>query len=498
MTSPTRVLVVGMDAMDHDIARALAAQGSLPVLASLLDDAAWAETVNPVGLLVGGLWPSFSTGVSPARHGFYCFRQLISGRYEVGRFDPYDIRCPPFWTTLSEVGRRCAVIDVPITPIQPVVDGVLVVDWGTHDRMLGFGTWPPELAEEISARFGAHPVTTKCDEYAERRDYRALRADLLAGIERKTDLTAHVLAPGGWDLVVTIFGESHCVGHQLWHLHDRGHPAHDAEQVTVDGDPIEEVYRALDRALGRLLELVDDETHVIVLLSHGMGLHYDGDHLLAEVLRRLEAADGQPPRAIAVREMLLRVAQRGWRIVRPRTRRGVVSTDGSRRYVRVPNNELFGGVRFNVAGREPRGRVQPGAELDALVNRLRADLLDLVNAETGEPVVLEVIRTRDIYEGDALDALPDLLLAWNKASPITDIRSPKIGVVEGTYNGPRTGDHRPPGFLLVRGPSIAPGPIGRSVSVTDLAPTIAAVLGVALPGVDGQPVDELVGNQFSV
>jgi predicted AlkP superfamily phosphohydrolase/phosphomutase len=113
-------------------------------------------------------------------------------------------------------------------------------------------------------------------------------------------------------------------------------------------------------------------------------------------------------------------------------------------------------------------------------------------------VVLDIIRTQDIYAGDALDALPDLLLEWNKASPITSVRSPKIGVVEGMYRGPRTGDHRPSGFVFVRGPSVEPGPVRHPVAVTDLAPTIAAHLGVTLPDVDGRPVDELLGDVPSV
>ena len=54
------------------------------------------------------------------------------------------------------------------------------------------------------------------------------------------------------------------------------------------------MYRALDRALGELLASVDDDTTVVVLLSHGMGPHYEGDHLLGEILQRLDDSYGRP------------------------------------------------------------------------------------------------------------------------------------------------------------------------------------------------------------
>jgi predicted AlkP superfamily phosphohydrolase/phosphomutase len=492
MRSPTRVLVVGFDAMDADIARAMAARGLLPTLTSLLGSAASAETRNPVGLLVGGLWPSFSTAVSPARHGFYAFRQLIPGRDEVGRFDPHDIRHPPFWKVLSKAGRRCAVIDVPITPVTVGIRGMHVVDWGSHDRMLPFETSPPELTEEILHTVGPHPIVGKCDDYAVRRDHAGLRDALLAGVEAKTRLAEDVLTQGEWDLFITVFGESHCAGHHFWHLHDHHHPDHDATTVTRLGAPLEDVYRALDSALARLLRLVGDDAVVMLLLSHGIGPHFDGEHLLTEVLARLEHAYGDPPRHVVLRERVRRFARRVRRVLRPPERRGVVSIDASRRFVHIPNNEYWGAVRFNVKGRDPHGRVASGPELDALATRLERDLRALVNADTGEPVVREVIHADDVYERDPLDGLPDLFLEWDKRGPITGIRSPIVGTIAGQSTSPRTGDHRPPGLMLLRGPGVNPGPLDGPVPVTDLAPTIAAMLGVELTDVEGRPIDALV------
>jgi len=153
----------------------------------------------------------------------------------------------------------------------------------------------------------------------------------------------------------------------------------------------------------------------------------------------------------------------------------------------VPNNELFGGIRFNVAGREPRGRLRPGPAVDAWFEGLRAGLLELENVETGGPVVRDVVRTDDVYERREPDHLPDALVDWHRSDPIRGVRSPKVGTVNGEYRGLRTGDHRPTGLLFVRAADVAPGPRDEAVAIVDIGPSIAARLGVELGDVDGRP-----------
>lgn len=495
MQGEERVVVIGLDAMDAGIARRLADAGRLPTIASLLQSGAWAATRNPYGLVVGGIWPSFATATWPSRHGFYCFRQLEAGTYEIGRFTSVDVLGSPFWTALSAAGKRCAVVDVPLSA-PTTVNGIEVIDWGSHDRMLPPQAAPAGLLGEISDRFGAHTITGKCDDYRGKRALARLRDDLLAGVERKLELSTWLLERDDWDLFVTVFSESHCADHQFWFLQDPRYPGHDADLQRALDRPLEQVYEALDGAVARLLELAGAAT-VFVLLSHGVGPHFDGDHLLAELLRRIEDADDAPSTARRLREAAIRRARRARRAMSGASRRGghrLVSVDSSRKFFKIPNNELYGGIRFNVVGREPRGRVQRGPELDQLFQQLRADLLSVVNDETGRPAVREVVRTDDVYDRAELDGLPDVLVDWDRSDPIRAVRSPKVGTIRGEYDGIRSGDHRPSGLLLARGPGIAPGMLDEPVPIVDLGPTIAARLGVELAGVDGRPVDRLAAT----
>ena len=158
-----------------------------------------------------------------------------------------------------------------------------------------------------------------------------------------------------------------------------------------------------------------------------------------------------------------------------------------RRCFAVPTNANAAGIRLNLVGREPDGLLRPGAECEEFCERLIADLHDLVEPVSGRPLVREVLRCRDLFPGEYAATLPDLLVRWNRDTPITGAASPKVGrIVREDTTTRRTGDHRPEGLYFLRGPGIEPGVMREPVRAEDFAPTMAALLGMDLPDVDGR------------
>ncbi len=527
--SPSPVVMIGLDACDPTLARELAASGRMPALASLLASGAAAETRNPYGFFVGAIWPTFTTANSVTKTNFHCWEEIEAGTYERRLTKPEGLG-PPFWRAIADAGHRVAVVDVPHHRAEgAAADSIEVSEWGCHDRHFGLHSSPPELAGELEREHGLHPVLG-IDGHAEREfapdDYfaredelrsaeeeRRLAAALLEGAEGKRRISLELLERSRPDLFISVFGESHAIGHQLWHAHDPGHPRHDPERARADGDPVAELYAQLDRAVADHVEAAGPGTTVVVLLSHGMSDHFDGTHMLHEVLRRIDAYDSDghadPTKLGAARRAYLRLpaaVRRGARrpiaaLVRADARRRELpeywafgeEDPASQRFFNTPNNTVYGGIRLNLAGREPDGKVQPGAELERVRERLAEDLLELVNVDTGEPAVATVTRTEDHYERAELDAFPDLIVDWNRSAPIETVWSPKTGVVRAPYKLWRTGDHRLEGLLVARGPGIEPGP-KSPLAIEDLGPSLAARLGVELDGVDGRPASWLAGG----
>ena len=488
MTAAPRILFIGLDAGDKDLILQWAAEGQLPTFKKLFGTAAWGITRNPPGLYVGAVWPSFYTGLSPARHGRYCYRQLVPGTYFDRRIHSNDVKGQPFWNVLDRAGHKVCVIDVPKVGLSPRFQGLQLADWGTHDPdRAGFRAWPPRLVAEIEAEFGREPVGI-CNRVPKTpAGLETFRQNLVRRIWIKEAIVRHFLDQGPWDLFMVGFAELHCVGHQCWYLHDSNHDRHDAALARVLGDPIRDVYTALDAALGRLLAEVDETATVVVLASHGMGPHYDGTHLMPMVLDRIN-------------ETLPHGRSRDWAgwATRPPARWGdpALSEPPPRALCKsfvVPNNEAYLGIRINLVGREPDGRIEPGGELEDYCRALTQELLALRNRETGRPVFQQVLRTANVYRGSRLNYLPDLMAEWSREAPIRSIEPPTVKRVTGVYDGVRTGDHREAGLFFARGPGIKAGSFGTPVSVMDFAATIAALLGIELPDVDGRPIGALLG-----
>jgi predicted AlkP superfamily phosphohydrolase/phosphomutase len=496
-----RVLLLGLDAGDKDLLLEGIDDGRLPNLARLREQAAWGVAQSPPGFGSGAIWPSMYTGVSPARHGRYFYRQVWRDRYEARHFDGSDFRARTIWDLLSDGGMRCAVIDVPKAALSEGINGLHVVDWMVHGPVYKQLRCAPEtLVKEIEDRFGADPLP-KCDQPGGRgpEAQKTFLEIQHQRIQSREDGARFYLSQEDWDFFMLVYAEPHCIGHQSWHVRDPDHPAHDPAALALVGDPVMSVYEAIDASIGRILEDVDDDTTVIVLSVTGMAANYTGNLLLDEVLRRLEGKTKTRPLDWLGRlkgqakRVLPHAIRKRYRQTSRRVEERVSSADRRRRscFV-VPHNDIAGAIRINLKGREAEGVVEVH-ELDAFVDSLRRDLLELVNLDTGEPAVKDVVRTSDFCSGDALPDLPDLFVIWRRTAPIWRVGSPKIEEVEKAHRGNRTGDHVSESLFMARGPGIPTGRV-EDVSIMDFAPTIARLCGLGPIDSDGRPIEALTGK----
>ena len=374
MSRQAPTVLVGLDAFDPGLAVELAAAGRLPTIAKLLGDGAQATVRNPYGLFVGATWPTLTTGQEAGRVGYHSWLEVDSRTMRRELRSPERVG-PAFWEAVGRGGHRVAVLDVPHRRAGGELNGVQVSEWGCHDRHWGLRSTPPELAAELVDRYGLHPVLG-LDPYSDRDfapdDHFArtalvrtaeedveLTAGLLDGIERKCALSVDVMGREPWDLFVAVFGESHAAGHHLWHHHDPNHPRHDPVVAQRLDDPLARIYERLDDAVGEHLARVPDEATFLLLLSHGMTAHYDGTHLIEEVLRRLDAfAAGEVTASLHSRALL--AAPRSVRGPRPPARGG--GAPAARRPPRPPGRAGAGhSPTGGASGRTTTGRGSGGS-----------------------------------------------------------------------------------------------------------------------------------------
>ena len=160
--------------------------------------------------------------------------------------------------------------------------------------------------------------------------------------------------------------------------------------------------------------------------------------------------------------------------------------------IQLPHNESSGAIRINVSGRERNGRVLPGEPLKRFLRELTKELKRLRDPLTNQPLVEDVIAVAESLPGDQIDKLPDLLVIWNRDAQINGAYSDRIGRINALAPPYRSGGHIGGGIYLCKGPESGLGeqPLGNSI--TDLAPSIAAMLGVNLPSATGKAIPALV------
>jgi predicted AlkP superfamily phosphohydrolase/phosphomutase len=529
------LIAIGLDSADPSLLDTWAGQGHFPNISRLRKQAAYCPLRGPNLYLSEQAWTLVATGCEAARTGYWSRWKFDPSNYELHDTGAYPfVEYAPFYALGP--GYRCAVFDVPQTRLCEQVDGIQVLAWGARSARTESASEPPELLDQIIQQHGRHPAYDRDHaSYWNPVAVAWLERALHKGIDRRAAICEDLLRRESWDLFFTAFGETHSAGHFFWHL-SQDHPM-DRWKRAVPGDPMLRVFKAVDRAIGRIVAVRPD-ADIVIFSPEGMqanSVDLPSTVFLPEFLYRFsfgsagglaKGSDGIPsgpmflPRALGWHRELYALRCDA-HPVRRRLRRWL-PMELSARWERrsspgpgpaYPNNfeSLFhqpplwysplwremkafalpsiahGYIRVNVRGREKDGIVPP-AEYDLFCDELSGHLRALRHARTGKRLVSEIVRTRQSpLAGDSNLPDPDLIVFF-EPSPVDVVDSPGFGRI-GPVPYARTGGHANRGFAIVKAPGYEPGSILPPGHVRDLAPTILALLGAPIPGYfEGAPL----------
>lgn len=543
---PARHLILGLDGADLGLVQRLGAQ-RLPTLHRLMNEGAFAPLASVMPPATLPNWATFLTGVNPGRHRVYDFttRKGASVQFTAG-----TVRAEPTIAgRLDALGRACCVVGFPGTwPPEPLDHGVFISGWDSPVAFEADTSFvhPDWLHRDIKDRFGGFRFDD-VDEFAAGDPdwHRNLPDALIRRIDRKVALSEWLLRQRSWDLAAFYFGESDTAAHHLWSLFDPGSPRY---TPSNHADGLARVYEALDNGVSALLQVASEaprskhvvfsqesETNVknspvtpeVTLVSdHGFGGASDKVLYLNRALADaglLQFKKGGPPGAATaltswmkdqaltrlppkVRERLFRA--RGTllpSLVESQTRFGAIDFANTTAF----SDELnyFPAVHLNLRGREPQGVVSEGQREEVILKVQRA-LLDLRDPWTHAPVVHQVMRREELFEGPYVNEAPDLLLDFALDQGYSYNLQPSASAPEGTgpfrrlspdeYLGRKgrslPGSHRAHGLFIAHGPSVEP--VGQiDAAMADATATVLARMGVGnVPDASGRVLFELLAE----
>ena len=480
------IAVIGLDAATFQVIEPLIQAGALPHLERLMARGCWGRLSSILHPLSPTAWASFMTGMNPGKHGVFDF----IGQGRDGRFRMINgaaVGAETLWARLSRAGRRVGVVNVPLTyPPQPV-NGFLIagMDAPRLDRAF---THPPNLADELRARFGRYRVGVRARglPWISVERFTARYVERLCDMARQRgEVVRYLLERQPLDFLMVVFIAPDRAQHALGHLLAQG---------ISPQDGIGRVYRACDEAMGRILEALGEDWTVLVMSDHG----------------------AQPYRYVFEPNAWL--AARGWLRLRPQTWRARLEEALDpflRRLIPRPSRlarflgqivweetrafalGAFGSIFVNRRDRFPRGIVAPGAEYERVCEQIATGLLALRDPRTGAPIVRAVHRSSEVYRGPYTALAPDLLLETTEDYFVRsnlDQREGHLVYPAGRYGGrslAHTGKHTSQGILIAAGEPFAAGGERGGARIIDLAPTILYLSGLPVPSqMDGQPLLE--------
>src|SRR5579885_2967189 len=110
------IIAVGIDVASPEFIEKWIRESHLPTISSLLNRGSWGRIHSVSDISSGSIWPTFFTGVSPAKHGqFFTHMQFTNGTYQIDKKYADQVKRDPFWFQLNRAGKRIAILDVPQT-----------------------------------------------------------------------------------------------------------------------------------------------------------------------------------------------------------------------------------------------------------------------------------------------------------------------------------------------------------------------------------------------
>jgi len=494
--SGRRVLVVGLDGATFRTLAPWADAGDLPELARLMATGCHGALRSTFPPLTPPAWASFMTGKNPGKHGVFGFRRLAADAYRSGDLiTANQLRARTLWDIAGDAGLTVGAINVPPSyPVRPVngfMVACLMAPPGEPNVI-----YPSELKSVLGDDYEIS-IEPPRQLLPNEPDYRAHCLDYLGRLrglaEQRLAVTLRLMRSRPWDLLSVVFYEPDRIQHFFWsHLAAAGPTGVPPDVVAEIRGAARGIFRQLDAALGELVREAGPDAITFVVSDHGFG--------------------PAPKRFVYANRWL---ADHGFLYARPswRWRRRLVRRlppTLRKRYDTVENvfvdwgrshawcevmETRSGGVWLNVRGRQPEGLVEPGPDYERVREEICRGLAGL--REDGRPVFALVAPREEVYRGPSIELAPDLVLyaapshglMFNGLRPELRAKATFAPFVEYGF----TGAHEPAGIFVAGGPGIAAHGRREEAPIEALAPTILALLGVAIPdGMDAAPLLDLL------
>lgn len=376
-----KLLVIGLDCAVPDL---LLGDPHLANLRHLMQMGCYGRLESVLPPVRVPVWMCMATSLDPGTLGVYGLCNRTDYRYHAqSAATSRSIHNLAIWDQVARQGKCAHLIAVPPNYPPRKTSGCSIGCFLTPDTPLRDYTCPPELAHEVRRLVGDYVVDV--------RGFRTgakgwLKDEIYAMTRQHFQVVRHILQRSPWDFLQFLEIGLDRMQQGFWKYHDPQHPHHVPDSPFREA--VRDYYRYLDEEIGLLLELLDEETAVLVLSSHGA--------------QRLEGG-------FCVNEWLI---QEGLLVVNRYPEKPTPLWDLDVDWERTSAWGVGGycaRIFLNVRGREPRGRID-AEDYDRIRNDLKARL-EAIEGPDGKHLGPRILRPEEIYR-QVRNIAPDLIASF--------------------------------------------------------------------------------------
>lgn len=479
-----KLIIIDLDGATFDVIKPLVDSGRLPNFKKLLSGGVHGNLQSTIPAITPCAYSSFITGKWPRNTGIFDFVFKSEGENRLEAVNSNVLDGVPFWEIINYYGKKVGIINLPMTYPASKVDGF----------MIGCGL----TAADVENKDFFHPADifdrNKADRsgYILKPEWKTMRyrsnkryhEEVKRMFEARTDLTLKLIKNEPWDFFMVHIHAIDWIQHSFWH----------------DTQKVHDIHEKVDGFIGRVMDLLDKDTNIIIMSDHGFG----PTHRTLNLSRWLIRENFLKTRNISFEETygrLLRKVFRGMenppcRFFRnlygrlPAGLKSLFDTSFTTMYENLPFFSYFysadymnridwektlaytygqiGAIYINVKNDPSRYK-----EVRESITRKLYELQD----ENGEKLVQKVYTKEELFSGSHEGSAPDLLIYPCKVMyfhPDLDIK----GVVSAPVHW-RNGNHARQGVFIAYGNNINPGEFIGPIDIVDVTPTM--LYGMGLP-----------------
>jgi predicted AlkP superfamily phosphohydrolase/phosphomutase len=426
----------------------------MPHTRGLMEQGLWGPIRSVHPPITVPAWTCMMTSKTPGHLGFYGFRNRKSHDYDEMFFaNNRAVKEDRAWDVISRAGRKVVVVGVPQTYPPDAVNGIMISSFLTPSIDSPY-TYPKSLKKEIADVVGEYVLDVR---NFRTDDKDSLLKQIYDMTETRFNLVKHFLVKKPWDFFMFVEMGTDRIHHGFWRYTDPRH------RLFEKGNRYEGVmrdyYAFLDRGIGEMLSLVDDDTAVIVVSDHGARPMTGGvcfnEWLIREGYLEVKEYPKEPK------------PLRNDNIVWEKTKAW-----GSGGY--------YGRLFLNVKGREPNGTIEPGD-----YEKVRSEIIEKIAAledHEGRNMGSSAHRPEDLYDGVVRGVAPDLIVYFGDLS-WRSVGSIGIGEVLTFENdtGPDDANHDWDGIFILKDGDRFKNEKREGMSLLDVGPTVLDLMGMPVP-----------------